>query len=299
MSERNGTKTGKKNRLWYVIAAVGAAALISAAVFLYRHYRSPELPCGTAEVCFIDVGQGDCTLISACGKNILIDSGGEDAYGKVSQFLSARGAERLDLLIMTHPHSDHMGSMYRIAESFAVGGFMMPETGGLTPSLPQYGRLTEALEKRGVPVSFARPGTFVELGKDCRLEIIAPVGDYEDMNNYSIVMRFVYGSVRFLLTGDIESEAEKDILASGADIGADVIKVPHHGSGSSALKRFIQTVSPSYAVFSAGEGNEHGHPHENVVDLYRKCGAVIYRTDRNGTVFFTTDGVTLTVRTAG
>ncbi len=300
MSGRKVTASGRqRNRLWYAIAAAGVIALISAAIVLYAVFRESQLPGGTADVCFVDVGQGDCTFISACGKNILIDCGGEDAYDAVSRFLSSRGSERLDLLIMTHPHSDHMGCMYRIAENFGTDAFIMPDTGELTPALPQYDRLMETLENRGVPVSCAEPGTVIELGKGCRLEIAAPVGDYEEMNDYSAVLRFVFGNVRFLITGDIERKAEEDILASGADIRAEVIKVPHHGSGTSGLKRFIQAVSPEYAVISAGAGNEHGHPHENVVETYRNCGADIYRTDMNGTIVFTTDGASISVKTEG
>ena len=284
-----------------IIAAVSVITLISAAIMLYERYtRRAEsvLPDGTARVCFIDVGQGDCTLITACGRNILIDSGEYEEYGTVARYLSDRGIERLDSIIMTHPHTDHMGSMYRIVERFGADSFIMPDVKDLTPSFPLYVKLIEALGKRGIPVRYAVPGTKTELGENCRLEFLAPVSDYDDLNNYSVVTRFVYGGVSFLLTGDTEREAERDILESGADISADVIKVPHHGSGTSSLKIFVQAVSPTYAVFSVGESNDFGHPHSNITELYRKLGVSVYRTDMNGSVVFTTDGATIDVMTA-
>lgn len=285
-----------------VVAAVSIIVLISAAIMLYGRYEKraeyeAAVSGGAASVTFVDVGQGDCTLISACGKNILIDSGEYEAYGDVCERLSVSGVDHLDCVVMTHPHTDHMGCMFSLVENFGADTFIMPDVKDLTPSFTVYNMLMEALAERGTPIMYAKPGTAVELGENCRLEIIAPVSDYDDQNNYSAVVRFVYGDVKFLITGDIEREAEADILASGADISADVIKVPHHGSGTSSSKLFVQAVSPRFAVFSVGESNDYGHPHSNIVDLYRKTGSSIYRTDMNGDIMFVTDGREIRIMT--
>ena len=302
MKRERFSPSGRKNYIGYgIIAAVSIIVLVSAAFMLYdRLYgnkASAELPDGIAEVHFIDVGQGDCALIHTADINILIDSGEADEYSTVSGYMKRLGITALDYIVMSHPHTDHMGCMYRIVGRYGADGFIMPDTGEYEPDTSSYRKLMNELDGQGIPVLYAEAGSFIPLDDNSRLEILSPVSEYEDINNYSVTLRFVCGSTAFLFTGDIEREAEQDILDSGREISADVIKVPHHGSGTSGLKIFIQAVSPRYAVFSVGAGNEHGHPHANIVSLYEKLGALIYRTDINGNIVFTTDGSTVTVRT--
>ncbi len=250
-----------------------------------------ELAENTAEVHFIDVGQGDCALIRTTDCCVLIDCGEYDKFGNVDRYLNYLGIKNIDLLIMSHAHSDHMGCMYRIAEKYNIGSVLMPEySEDNIPLSGSYTRLMDIITSRKIPVICAEKGKMLNVGENGRLEVIAPVKDYDDLNNGSAVVRFTYGNVSFLFCGDIEKDAEQDILDSGADISADVIKVPHHGSGSSSTKKFVNAVSPQYAVFCTGVNNDFGHPHANIVNLYRNIGAEILRTDTDGNIVFSTDG---------
>lgn len=251
---------------------------------------------GSAAVYFIDVGQGDCALIHSGETDILIDSGEYDRYPDVCRVLNLLGVTELDYVVVSHPHSDHMGCMSRILERYGAGTVIMPEIPEqLLPAYGSYVYMMSVIEEKKIPVVYAEPGASEDLGDAGILEFIAPAAVYDDLNNMSAAVRYRFGSRSFLFCGDIENEAEHDIIASGADISADVIKVPHHGSGSSSTRAFVQAVSPEYAVFSCGEQNDFGHPHPNILQLYSSLGAQIYRTDINGTVTFVTDGERLDI----
>ena len=253
---------------------------------------------GTVSVHFIDVGQGDCTLIRTGSRDILIDCGEYDEYANVAQYLKGMGISRLDTVIMSHPHSDHMGCMFRVVRRFGANGLYMPEIPGyLEPITSSYTKLMEYVSEKGIPVLSAKPGQTCDTGGAGSLTFVAPVREYEDLNNFSDVIRYTYGEVSFLFCGDIESEAENDILASGADISADVIKVPHHGSSTSSTRLFVQAAGPRYAVFCVGEENDYGHPHDSVVKLYGSLGAETLRTDIDGDIVFVTDGEYIDVYT--
>lgn len=251
---------------------------------------------GTAYVYFIDVGQGDCALIRSGETDILIDSGEYDRCTDVFRTLDSLGVQELDYAVISHPHSDHMGCMYRIIEEYGAEAVIMPEIPErMLPANVPYSELEDIIAERNIPVLYAKAGTCTDLGAAGALDIIAPVREYEDLNNFSAVIKYRFGDTSFLFCGDIEKDAEQDILSSGCDITADVIKVPHHGSGTSSTRAFVQSVSPQYAVFSAGQENDFGHPHANIVRLYESIGAQILRTDMNGTITFVTDGQSINV----
>jgi beta-lactamase superfamily II metal-dependent hydrolase len=253
---------------------------------------------GTVSVHFIDVGQGDCALICTGEKNILIDCGEYDEYANVAQYLKGMGIERLDSVIMSHPHSDHMGCMYRVIRRFGASELVMPDVPEyLIPITGSYTRLEELVLKMKLPVLKPAAGAAIETDGIGVLTVVAPVKKYDDLNNSSCVLRYTFGEVGFLFCGDIESEAEADILAFGGDISADVIKVPHHGSDSSSTRLFVQSVAPRYAVFCVGEENDYGHPNDSVVRLYQNLGANVLRTDMNGDIVFVTDGDSIDVYT--
>lgn len=282
----------------FVIAALAAVIIVLAFPELpdsVSRSAAGKIPAaaieGGASVCFIDVGQGDCALIQAGDTDILIDSGEYGSYPDVCRVLNLCGVKDLEYVIVSHPHSDHMGCMSRILERYGAKEVIMPEIPDhLKPVSASYVSLMSVIGEKKIPVVYAEPGTTEDLGDAGALDIIAPVAVYDDLNNMSAVVRYRFGGVSFLFCGDIEKEAEQDILASGADVSADVIKVPHHGSGSSSTRAFVQAVSPDYAVFCCGVQNDFGHPHSNIVQLYSALGAQIYRTDINGTVMFVTDG---------
>lgn len=261
---------------------------------------SPEelTAAGEISVHYIDVGQGDCAFVKTDGMNVLIDSGEYTAEENVIAYLSDLGIDRLDMVIASHPHSDHIGSMNRVIDKFGADVVVMPKlTAEMIPTTSSYEKLLKSVKKCGGKIEYAKVGNVYELAEGCELEIIAPLKDYDDLNNYSIVARLRHGSKSFLFTGDIEKTAERDILESGADISADVLKIAHHGSHTSSLKAFLQAVAPEYAVISVGSPNDYGHPHKETTKLLDKLGITVYRTDLSGTITFISDGESLRIET--
>lgn len=254
-------------------------------------------------VYYIDVGQGDCSLIRYNGINILTDAGEKEYGGTVVSFLQDHGVEKLDYVIATHPHSDHIGGMAEVIGSFDIGKVIAPKVSEeLTPTSGSYERFLKALSKKGLKLTAAKPGTVYSLASEktnesddnadnTAIEILAPLSsDYEDLNNFSVVFKLTHGKTAFLFTGDAEKESENDILASGADISADVLKVGHHGSSSSTKKDFLNAVLPSYAVIQCGKDNSYNHPNEKTVERLEKMSVKIFRNDNDGTVTVYSDG---------
>ncbi len=163
-----------------------------------------------------------------------------------------------------------------------------------------YEKVLLAIKAKGLKILSAKAGTTVLDQDGLKVNFVAPCGSsYDNLNNYSAVIKIQYGNTSFLLTGDAGTESEQQMLVSGTNLKADVLKVGHHGSNSSTTSSFIKAVSPKYAVISCGAGNQYGHPHQEVLSRLSSAGVKIYRTDTNGTVIFTSDGKTLTVKTLG
>ncbi|MCM1335917.1 MAG: MBL fold metallo-hydrolase [Bacteroides sp.] len=254
---------------------------------------------GEIAVHFIDVGQGDCALILAGETSILIDGGESSASSDVIRYLNGLDLDTLDMVVASHPHSDHIGSLSKVIDEFGTETLLMPKlTEKMIPVTRSYERLIESAEKCGAVLEYAEVGARYELTTGCYLDILSPVKDYDDLNNYSILAKLTYGQNSFLFTGDIEQKAERDIYDSGAELSADVIKVAHHGSSTSSLRAFIQAVSPDYAVISVGSPNDYGHPHKETVELLDLLGITVYRTDLDGNIVWTSDGETLSVATS-
>lgn len=247
---------------------------------------------------FIDVGQGDCALISAGGTFTLIDSGEYTAAEDVIAYLDDLGVERLDMVIASHPHSDHIGSMNSVLDTFGADLVVMPKlTSDMIPTTASYEKLLKSVKSCGASLEYAQVGEIYSLTDECTLEIVAPVKDYDDLNNYSITAVLRHGENSFLFTGDIEKKAERDILDSGADISADVLKVGHHGSRTSGLKAFLQAVNPKYGVISVASPNDYGHPHDETLEMLERLGIEVLRTDQCGNIVFVSDGAQLAVTT--
>ncbi len=261
----------------------------------------PDVPLagGEAAVHFIDVGQGDCSLIVTDKSTVLIDCGEEEYADTVLRYLNHLGINKLDYVIATHPHSDHMGGMYLILSKKEVGEFIMPElVESMIPLTTAYSRMIDAVEENNIPARYAKPGDVLELGGNAELQILAPLhNDYEDLNNFSAVTRFVYGNNSFLFTGDIERASENDIHNSGREIRSDVLKVAHHGSSSSTTNTFLEMVCPEYAVISVGENNSYGHPTQTVLDRLDKAGSEVLTTAEYGNIVFVSDGERLSIHT--
>ncbi|MGN1423695.1 MAG: ComEC/Rec2 family competence protein [Oscillospiraceae bacterium] len=250
---------------------------------------------GQLAVHYIDVGQGDCQLITVGESNVLIDCGEEEQYGVVREYLDSLRIKRLDLVIATHPHSDHIGGMHLLLSDFEVGRFIMPRTAdNMVPNTDCYGLMLDVIEDKEIPAAYAEVGEIIGLDGGAELEILAPLhDDYGNLNNYSVVTRLVFGDTSFLFTGDAERASENDILNSGAYIDSDVIKIAHHGSTSSSTEAFLREVSPRYAVLFVGENNPYGHPNPNVLQRLADVGCECFVTRDCGDIVFVSDGAAL------
>ncbi len=248
---------------------------------------------GAATVHFIDVGQADSILVeTASGKTMLIDAGNNDDGELVADYISGLGISRIDYIVGTHPHEDHIGGMDYCIDTFDIGEVFMPEKEHTTKTFRD---VLTAADNKGLTIQSAKAGVEIFSENGEKAEFLTPVGDdYEELNNWSAVIKYTCGEVSFLFMADAEELVEEEITA---DVSADVLKVGHHGSDSSTSEKFLNRVSPEYAVISVGEGNSYSHPSETVLSRLEAAGAQIYRTDLNGTVVMTTDGKTIEVST--
>jgi len=247
---------------------------------------------------FIDVGQGDAILIQTRGANVLIDAGERHQGENVLSYIRRQGVRELDMIIASHPHSDHIGGIETIIRAMDVHKIIMPELpDAIVPTTRTYTDLLQALYELGHNITPARAGDVYNLGGGAQLTIIAPIMDYNSVNDMSVVSRLDFDDISFLFTGDIERRGELDLVTAGANLSADVLDVAHHGSRSSTSESFVIAVSPRYAIISCGIDNSYGHPRREVLDRLREHGASIYRTDLDGTIVISSDGRELHIQT--
>lgn len=252
-------------------------------------------PEGELQVYFIDVGNADSILIRQGEVNALIDAGERGDGDDVLAYLNQQGVKKLDLVIATHPHADHIGGMADIINGIAIDQFVMsfmPEDE--TPTTATYLTMLEALDNKSVPVEEAKPGQVYTLGT-AQLTVLAPLSESDEANNVSVVTRLTFGERSFLFMGDAETDVEKELLVSGRTLSADVIKVGHHGSNTSSSQAFLAKVDPDYAIVPCGKSNSYGHPHSEVLTRLNKMGVTVYRADVHGHIAIATDGKDLTI----
>ncbi len=251
---------------------------------------------GTLKVHIIDVGQADAILIQLpSGQNMLIDAGkSSDAYTVVN-YLKNKGINKLDHVIGTHPHEDHIGGLDVVIKSFDIGKVYLPR---VTQTTETYENSVLAIKNEGLKVTEAKGGLKLAVGQGATAELLAPNGTgYEELNNYSAVLRLVFGNTSFLFAGDAEDISEAEMISAGYNLKADVLKVGHHGSSSSTSAAFIKAVSPKHAVICVGKDNDYGHPHVETLAKLSTAGIKLFRTDLQGTIIATSDGKTITFNT--
>lgn len=245
----------------------------------------------------IDVGQGDCILVKCNDKAMLVDAGSRGNDAKILSYLEKQGVEKLDYVVATHPHEDHIGSLDKVIAGMDVGEIIMPRMPeGATPTTRTYESLLDEIEKKNMQITAARVGESFYLG-DALVRILAPVREYgSDYNNMSVVLYIEFGESSFLLMGDAEDKSEKDIMGTFDDISADVIKIGHHGSKTSSTQDFLAAVNPRYALISVGLNNKYEHPDEGVLERLRDKNIQYFRTDLKGTIVVSSDGEKITVK---
>ncbi|MBO8128982.1 MAG: DNA internalization-related competence protein ComEC/Rec2 [Peptococcaceae bacterium] len=302
-------KTGEKIKLRVPVKYRGWAFIVLFCVVGAGLFLWPGPGVDRLEVHFIDVGQGDCTLVRTGRQNVLIDAGGwpgelsgEPGAGEkvVVPYLRRLGIDQIDILVLTHPHEDHAGGARAVVEEIPVKmAVVAPHYWPAQQEFPAEGYLDllATMQEKGISVRQVGAGDKLRVNRELIFEVLAPRKPLLDnFNNNSLVLRLEYGHHTFLFTGDIEQEAQARLVLSGQDLTSDVLKVPHHGSGA-FVPVFLENVRPKIAVISVGHNNRFGLPKASTLDKLRSIGTEIYRTDRDGAVIIKSDSRTLEIIT--
>lgn len=249
---------------------------------------------GVLTIDYIDVGQGDSALVNVNGKYMLIDAGTNASEKDLINYLKGKNIQKIDYVIGTHPHEDHIGGLDKVIDNFDIGQVYLPKISHTTKT---YESVLESIKNKGLKVTTAKEGVKIDLGPGTTVEMYSPnKSKYDNLNDYSPIMRVVFGENKFLFTGDAEREAENEVIKKGVDLSADVLKVGHHGSDTSTSDDFLKKVNPKIAIISCGKGNDYGHPHNSTVNKLEGRNIKTFRTDEVGTIQVESDGKNLTVR---
>ena len=286
----------QKQQPGWVLIFLFIMLVLTLAYVLYSRQEEnspPPAEGSNFEIHFIDVGQADSALVICDGRYMLIDGGNAEDSDLVYSYLERHGAKHLDYMVASHAHEDHIGGLSGALNYATVDTAFCPVT---EYSSKVFRDMVKYLGEQGKTITVPEPGDRFSLGS-AQVEILGPVQEYDDTNDTSIVLRIDYGGTSFLFTGDMETGAERDLIESGANLEATVLKAGHHGSDTSTSYQFLRAVNPKYTVVSVGEGNSYGHPSEEVLSRFRDAGTEVYRTDMQGHIIAESDGKSVTFRT--
>ncbi|MCM3612105.1 MBL fold metallo-hydrolase [Planococcus sp. MERTA32b] len=239
----------------------------------------------TLIVHYIDVGQGDATLLEFDGHAILIDAGHWKSTQAVD-YLKTAGIKAIDIAVGTHPDADHIGQLAQIIGEFDVDEVWLP---GNPSTSNTYLNVLQSIDASGTDYYEPRAGDVFDVGK-MRIDILYPEQLTGAANEESISMKLTYGDIQFVFTGDAGVKEEQRMIDNGTDLRAEILHLGHHGSNTSTSSAFLEAVSPEVAIYSAGADNSYGHPHAEVLAAVENNGAEVYGTDVNGTIIIETDG---------
>jgi len=276
--------------------ALTAAAQPTSTVFVQpidtASAQATSTPSNSLRVSFIDVGQGDAILILAPDGKIMLIDGGDTNTGIV-QFLQRNNVQRIDLMVATHPHSDHIGGLVQVLTAIPVTKVI---TNGQMHTSSIYEHFLDAIAFAKAEYAEVQRGDIIALG-NLSFSVLNPTTNTGDLNHNSLVLRLDYGEVSFLFTGDADKDAEASMISAGLPLQVTILKVGHHGSRYSSSPAFLAQVKPEVAIYSAGTGNLYGHPHPETLAALAAAGARVYGTDVNGTITVITDGISYEVVT--
>ena len=281
---------GKNDRKKFLEVAIAIIVIIIAqflGIDIIPTDSPIENPEGKLIMTMIDVEQADCFLLQQGNYVALIDCGTEDTEEDVVKFLQEKGISRIDFLFGTHPHDDHMGAMAEVITNFEMGTIIYPNVKDGLQTSNWYEALEEQLESGEYNIEYSKVGSVYNLGES-KIEIIGPITETtNNLNNYSIVTKVSFGEMNIIMTGDAEKAVEKELVKSGINLEAEILKVGHHGSDTSSTSEFLDAVNPQYALISCGVGNIHEHPKEETMQKLEERNIEVYRTDESGTVVVT------------
>ena len=292
MAKRRKKKTGKGIGIVIGILALIAALYFGKDAIIGAFTDNPAAPVSGGEVQFhfIDVGQGDAALIRTEAGDILIDAGTNSSEDELKAYLNSLGVTDIEYAVFTHPHEDHIGGADMVLNTYNVKRVILPNASSTSKT---FERMMDAIETEGCEVIEATPDKTYQVG-ELTLTVLAPISkSYTETNNYSVVIRADYGETSVLFTGDAEVDSEEEMLARyrlKGTLDCDLLKSGHHGSDTSSSQEFLDAVTPTYAVISVGEGNTYDHPKQETLTKYEAMGITVYRTDKEGSIVFTTTG---------
>lgn len=249
------------------------------------------------QVHFLDVGQALSVLVMDMqGNELLYDAGNEGDADFIISYLQKLGVDRLEVLVNSHPHEDHIGGMDRVLEEFEVDQVILSEK---TYDSQAYRDVVDILDEKQINIAYPKSGATYALG-ELNIQVLGPWGgEYESTNDYSVIVKVGNGSQSVLLTGDSEATAEHELVESGVDLQADVYQVSHHGSSTSNTIQYLSKVDPQVAVISVGANNTYGHPDATILQRLRNMGISTYETDLDGTIVMTMKGAQIFIETLG